>query len=261
MVATHTSTQAAYFITQQSQAVPSCCWSRWRAVIESLYANGLTPLQLVESCGFSYAMVVRYALGLSSNGGAVSVFASDTFYGWVALAAARHLLHGGASVNIFTLPNCKHEGQGPMAHLLPPLVSDGASKITWEDPRKFGHVLATVEGSHNVLCGLSDANRSYLPWLESFVAFMNESAIPVHAVGTPLGLSPDGEALGVGFLYASSTLSLGLPLDVLNAHPEIIGRHYLCDLLWGLTHYHELGYRGDPLFAEQPVIRLSCCDG
>jgi hypothetical protein len=85
---------------------------------------------------------------------------------------------------------------------------------------------------------------------------MNESAVPAHAIGTPVGISPDKRFIENEALYASSTLSLGLPLEALNHNTDLIGRHYLCDMSWGLQQYRQVGFDGTPLFAEQPVVRL-----
>jgi NAD(P)H-hydrate repair Nnr-like enzyme with NAD(P)H-hydrate epimerase domain len=224
-------------------------------VLGSLKQLGLSPIQLVESAGFSYAMVARYALGLSSNQAAITVFASDTIYGWIALAGARHLLNGGAQVNVVLLPCIEEMRSGPGYGLLGPLLAHGANLIEWPDPLSFELVASVVERCHNVMCGTSDA-EGIARWVQSLTSFMNESAVPVHVVGTPPGLDPKSGALCKDALYASSTLSLALPLNALQANTDIIGRHYLCDLSWGLNHYRRLNYLGDPLFAEQPVTRI-----
>ena len=85
---------------------------------------------------------------------------------------------------------------------------------------------------------------------------MNESAVPVHTVGCPLGPNLESAEVERQELYASSTLSLGLPLTALGANPDLVGRHYLCDLSLAASTYREAGFLGRPLFAEQPVIKL-----
>jgi hypothetical protein len=210
---------------------------------------------MVEACGFSSAMVVRFALGLSSLGGVVTVIASDSFFGWVSIACARHLLNGGSSVRIVMIPNEDQE-VSPMNSLLPVAARLGADIYYWNNPSEVSHVLKIVESSHNVLCGLSDASDSVRPWGRVVIDCMNESAVPAHAIGTPVGISPDKRFIENEALYASSTLSLGLPLEALNHNTDLIGRHYLCDMSWGLQQYRQVGFDGTPLFAEQPVVRL-----
>jgi hypothetical protein len=214
---------------------------------------------MVEACGFSSAMVVRFALGLSSVGGAVTVFASDSFFGWVTLACARHLLNGGASVHIIIIPN-QAAASVPLQCLLPAAERLGGCVHEWSEPHNYLEIVEIVERSHNVLCGVSDGGDSILPWSTHISDFMNESAVPVHVVGTPLGLTPRRGPNGQEPLYASSTLSLGLPLNVLHHDPDLLGRHYLSDMSWGLQQYAELGFKGEPLFAEQPVVKLVTLD-
>lgn len=245
----------APFLTQDGTPVPTCPWHTWHAIKADLVQYGLSSLQMAEACGFSSAMVVRFALGLSSLGGVVTVLASDSFYGWVSLACARHLLNGGSSVRIVMIPSGE-QGTSPVSALLPIAARLGADIHYWNDPRDVNHVLQIVESSHNVLCGLSDAGASSRAWSRSVIECMNESAVPAHAIGTPVGISPDKRIIEDEALYASSTLSLGLPLEALNHNSDLVGRHYLCDMSWGRQQYLQVGLNGAPLFAEQPVIRL-----
>jgi NAD(P)H-hydrate repair Nnr-like enzyme with NAD(P)H-hydrate epimerase domain len=223
--------------------------------MHDLETLGMTHLQTVEACGFSSAMVVRYALGLSSNGGTVTVLASDSFFGWIALACARHLLNGGSSVHLIIVPSGETSSD-PLQRLLLAAEKLGGHVHRWDTPQAYDYIADTIERSHNVLCGLGDAGDFARPWSREVIEFMNESAIPVHAIGSPLGLAPDRGAWCSELLYASSTLSIGLPFQALHHDPDLIGRHYLCDVSWGLKQYTQLGYQGEPLFAEQPVIRL-----
>ncbi len=210
---------------------------------------------MVEACGFSSAMVIRFALGLSSLGAAVTVLASDSFFGWVSVACARHLLNGGSSVSLILVPGSDTVSD-PMQRLVSTVAKLGGHVYEWPTPQSCAEVVERIEGCHNVVCGLSDAGEASVPWARQVIEFMNESAIPVHAIGTPLGLAPDRGQCTPEFLYASSTLSLGLPLEALYHDSDLIGRHYLCDMCWGLQQYSKLGFSGEPLFAEQPVIRL-----
>jgi NAD(P)H-hydrate repair Nnr-like enzyme with NAD(P)H-hydrate epimerase domain len=255
MIGVAAQTESTTFLTQNGDTVPCCSWETWTQTAHSLHTNGLSPLQMVEACGFSSAMVIRFALGLSSSGGTVTVLASDSFFGWVTLACARHLLNGGSSVHLVIIPS-GGEASSPFQCLVPVAVKMGGHLYRWRDPKNYGELTEIIESSHNVLCGLSDGGAGVSEWSKNVIDFMNESAIPVHAVGSPLGLAPDRSVVQRECLYASSTLSLGLPLEVLHHDCDLIGRHYLCDMSWGLRHYKELGFTGEPLFAEQPVIKL-----
>lgn len=248
--------RAASFLTQNGDVVPACSWEIWSHALQDLQACGLTPLQMVEGCGFSSAMVIRFALGLSSSGGTVTALVSDSFFGWVTLACARHLLNGGASVRLVVIPERRATSE-PWQRLLLAAERLGGHVHEWSTPQNSTEVAEMVESCHNVVCGLSDAGDTILPWTRMVVEFMNESAIPVHSIGTPLGLCPKTGPFGSDLLYASSTLSLGLPFEALYHDRDLIGRHYLCDMSWGLKRYTQLGFKGEPLFAEQPVIRLA----
>ncbi len=248
--------RAISFLTQNGDIVPACSWETWSHALQDLQECGLNPLQMVEACGFSSAMVIRFALGLSSSGGTVTALASDSFFGWVTLACARHLLNGGASVHLVVIPGRSATSE-PWQRLLLAAERLGGHVHEWNISQNCTEVAEKVESCHNVVCGLSDAGDTILPWTRKIIEFMNESAIPVHTIGTPLGLSPHRGPCGSDLLYASSTLSLGLPFEALYHDPDLIGRHYLCDMSWGLKRYTQLGFKGEPLFAEQPVIRLA----
>jgi hypothetical protein len=140
--------------------------------------------------------------------------------------------------------------------LLHTLQARGAEIYRWDEV-VWADVGPIVESSHNVLCGLSDAPDTLLPWAELFTNDMNESAIPVHTVGAPTGFDLHGIHPHPFKLFASSTLSIGLPLEPLMQEPHLLGRHYLADAGWRLDTYRQTNFKGAPLFAEQPVVKLS----
>jgi hypothetical protein len=199
-------------------------------------------------------MVVRFALGLSAEGGIVTVFAADSFYGWVTLACARHLMNAGTdALAVLTADN--HQSPECQA-LLPALLHRGADVVLWPDGELPAVVNEVIEGSHNVICGLADGPSAITHQRTSFTSMLNESHVPVHVVGCPIGPDLGTEQMTQAPLYASSTLSLGLPLRALNVNPDLVGRHYLCDLSLALGSYRQFGYDGPPLFAEQPVVKI-----
>ena len=244
------------FSTQDGKEVPTCSFDQWQR-ITTLGSDdeGLAPLQVVEGCGFSMAMVVRFALGHSANGGNITVFASDSVYGWIVLAAARHLLNAGSSLEI-VVPAARLPTSDNGKRLLRTLAARGASVRLWDAPL-WNTVANIVESSHNVLCGLSDLEREIGRWTQEFTEQMNESAVPVHVVGAPTGLNLDGSTNNRAQLFASSTLSIGLPLEPLSKSPDLLGRHYLADAGWSIAAYRNISFEGPPLFAEQPVVRLA----
>lgn len=243
------------FLTREGEPVPECSWVDWCALMaRGQEQDDISPLQAVETAGFSMAMVLRFALGHTASGGVLSVFAADSFFGWTAVAAARHLLNAGCELRVL-LPQFTTDFSPLFTQLLTPLDQRGATLYGWSSP-EWGEIHGVVESSHAVLCGLADAQRVIAPFHNSFAIQMNESRVPVHCVGAPLGLSPEVTP-GVGEkLFASSTLSIGVPLASLKNGSDMIGRHYLCDAGWSSNDYAQLGFTGRPFFCEQPVIQL-----
>jgi hypothetical protein len=91
---------------------------------------------------------------------------------------------------------------------------------------------------------------------------LNEAATPVHCVECPGGLNPDTGTAQTDVLYASSTLSLGLPLLGLHAGREYTGRHYVCDTscpraLISAVFGAEAAEAYPRVFGEQPVVQVS----
>ena len=214
----------------------------------------LSPLQIIEGCAYSCAMVVRFALGHTADKGSITVFAGDSFFGCIALAAARHLLNSGAQVKV-VIPHPSSEFSHDFTKLLIPFdVRDGAL-FGWNDPT-WGELSELVENSHNVLCGFSDAGTINPRYHTNFALNMNESRVPVHCIGAPIGVCTEIVPHVQEQLFASSTLSLGLPLSSLEKNDDLVGRHYLCDIGWALSDYRHYELHGPPLFAEQPVIQL-----
>jgi NAD(P)H-hydrate repair Nnr-like enzyme with NAD(P)H-hydrate epimerase domain len=240
--------------------VPTVSYSLWEMKLAQLTQQGLSAAQLVEGGGYSLALVVRSALGLTAAGGSVTVFASDSFYGWVSLAAARHLVNGGAAV-VVVVPapttSLSTTSSQVFESLLSSLLATGAQCGMWEIPT-WEHVGSVVEQSHNVVFGLADAETSLHDYLVRVGEEMNESRVPVHAVGAPYGLRLAETHRSDSELFASSTLSLGLPLTAIAHTGDLLGRHYLADLSWNLDWYRALGLQGEALFSSQPVIRVSC---
>jgi hypothetical protein len=214
----------------------------------------LSALQIIEGCGYSCAMVVRFALGHTADKGSITVFASDSFYGCIALAAARHLLNSGALVKV-VIPHPSSEFSNDFTKLLIPFDIRGGALFGWSNPA-WGELSELVDNSHNVLCGFADAGKIDPLYHTNFALNMNESRVPVHCIGAPIGASNQLAPNVQEQLFASSTLSLGLPLTVLEKNHDLVGRHYLCDIGWALSDYHQREVQGPSLFAEQPVIQL-----
>lgn len=223
-----------------------------RAVVDTF---GVSPTQIAEAAGYSMAMVVRYALGLSAREGRVCVIARDGLQGLVALATLRHLVNGGAAGAALISAS----GQPRSAELeaqLRPLRAMGVPIEDLEPLYEGGFLDKILADCHNVLWGASDPAANALPNFAGIIGVLNEGRTPVHAVELPAGIDPDtGASLGTA-LFASSTLSLGAPLLGLDAGRDRVGRHYVCDSSISKELFDGAGVPWAPIFAEQPVVQI-----
>lgn len=211
----------------------------------------LTESEIVEASSYSFAMVVRFALGLSALEGQVGVLVGDCLGGKVALACARHLLNGGALVRVF-LPASSESIGSETKRALKYLERVGVDITYGITPEELKTALPTF---HNVLCGLFSGMESANEFAK-IVDVLNDAQTPIHAVEAPLGVNVDtGESLGTP-LFASSTLSLGLPLSGLSIGSDYVGRHYLCDTSIPFEIYEDVKVPISSMFSEQPVQQI-----
>lgn len=226
---------------------------RWQA--ESLL---LAESRRVEGASFSFAMVVRYALGLTAEGGTIGALVRDCRAGHIVIATMRHLLNAGAAgAQIVVISEPGIEQSDEMAEQLMVVGKLGANIFDYEPSGTNEDFESLLKGCHNLLVGTYCAEKrssdaAILPLIE----ILNEFPTPGHCVEMPFGVDPDTGIAGPGAMYASSTLSLGLPLAGCEAGHDHLGRHYVADFGLTLEQYREVGYEGSALFADQPVVQL-----
>lgn len=222
----------------------------------------LSPLQISEAAGFSMAMVVRYALGLEAAGGQVVGLARDCISGAVTAATLRHLANSGANVMI-GIESEPGEITPDTSAISKAYISQLEALNAIEVPIFLFHQVpkedleTCVNNSHNIIMGLYDEredNNAKELW--PVIDILNESATPIHCIGSPLELDSDSGKSLKNPLYASSTLSLGVPFKGFESAKDLIGRHYVCDISIpvALREKHKIG--GDGLFSEQPVVSV-----
>lgn len=217
---------------------------------------GLRPSQVAEAASYSFAMVIRYALGLSAAGGKVCGVVTDTLNGWIVLATIRHLVTSGADAHlIFFMDPAVHTEE--IAEQLKPLEKMGVPMDHWSVFCDGDGVVDLIESCHNVLCGLYRSSQLPDDNERTFLKILNELSIPVHTVEAPPGVDGDSGRGADYALFASSTLSLGVPLTGLHAGKDFVGRHYVCDVSFpqALLQLHGLAF--PPLFSDQPVVQLT----
>lgn len=217
---------------------------------------GLTAAQYCEAASYSMAMVVRYALGLTAEGGKVTGLIADTRAGWVALGTLRHLQNCGAGVHLITLPD-PEQGSADLKLQLKPLLKSGAQLHPWSLLIDKNPLISELfSTSHNIICGLYDPSNDNKLQHPELVQTLNDLSTPIHCIEAPLGINEDDGKPGAEPLFASSTLSLGAPFTGLFWGHQYVGRHYLCDVSLSPHVYSQAGFDLSLLFAEQPVVQI-----
>jgi len=223
----------------------------------------LSESRSIEGAAFSFAMVVRYALGLSADGGTIGALVRDCRAGHVVLATVRHLLNAGAAgAQVVLISDTNLDGspipQSPeMIEQLTLVGKLGANVFDYEASSNNEDFEQLLKGCHNLLVGTySNQPRPSDATLGLLIEVLNELPTPGHCVEMPFGVHSETGVVSSGAMFASSTLSLGLPLSGCIKGSENLGRHYVADCGFALEQYREAGYTGSPLFADQPVVQL-----
>ncbi len=229
-----------------------------RAQLDTMFLEledqyGLSAPQYCEAASYSMAMVVRYALGLSAEGGKVTGLIADTRAGWIALGTLRHLQNCGAAVHIVTF-QAGSQSSPNFDLQLKPLLKGGAQVHDYQS--NLGLVSGLLTSSHNIICGLYDSRVENKSNQGEIARTLNDLRTPIHCIECPVGLDVDSGDVGAEPLFASSTLSLGAPLAGLYRGHEYVGRHYLCDVSFAPQLYEQAGFDLSLLFAEQPVLQI-----
>ncbi|MCB0318733.1 MAG: hypothetical protein KDD56_08240 [Bdellovibrionales bacterium] len=241
------------FVTKAGLKFPGFSSNSIKSMIESLQEElFITEIQTCEAAAYSFAMVIRFALGLSAEGGSVVAFVDDTLAGKVVLSTLRHLRNSGAVCQLMCLNN-PNESSDSFKHLIKPLEVMKIAINQVSDSYTIKQAVAEATNSHNVLYGLFTSTNDKVFNINSE---LNELSTPIHAVYCPTGINPDTGASIKDPLFASSTLSLGAPLVGLNKGKDYAGRHYLCDISLPREVYSREGFDLSPLFSEQPVFQI-----
>ncbi len=221
---------------------------------------GISPEQMVEAASYSMAMVVRFALGLSADGGRVAALVRDNLAGHTALATIRHLVNSNSDAIVFYFGELPSAGSDALKRQLAPLEHMGVQVLPLNAASK-AQALETIASCHNLLFGLCDiedtGSFSQDKFLRECSADLNEMSTPIHAVELPSGIHPTTGAATGEPIFASSTISLGAAVTGTYHAADNVGRHYVCDISLTKTLYTRLGIdSAGALFAEQPVVQI-----
>ncbi len=223
--------------------------------LEQKERYAISMLQVSEAAAFSFAMVIRHALGTFAKDGVVSAIVGSSLAGAVVAATARHLTNAGATLRVFVLDQ---EALEPATKEQLTILSKLSVEVYQVRGRRgFTDVVDSFDSAHTVLWGMHGSSRDSEEVSAQFTERLNEHTVPVHTVDSPPGIDPTtGERVGT-VLYASSTLSLGMVLSGLFRANTFVGRHYICDALIPATLYQAVDLSLGELFSEQPVIKIT----
>lgn len=243
------------FYTKAGLAFPGVTRSKSEELRRELYSEfGITPTQIAEAASYSMAMVVRFALGLSAQGGRVCALFRDCLGGYIALATARHLVNAGCDATlIFT-----GDDSNPSSELqaqLKTLDRMGLTCTIWNSSGQNEAITELLGECHNCIVGLFDPSKEADPFDSNITDVINEVSTPLYAVEAPLGVDVDS-GVSNNPVFASCTLSLGIPYVGLHPGHEYVGRHYLCDISLTRELYKKVELNLAPVFAEQPVQQI-----
>jgi YjeF-related protein N-terminus len=245
--------------TNYGEVIPLCGTVEWTTATDLTLSQDLAPaLQIAENAAFAWAMVVRNALGLNCSGGQVTALVRENLFGLVTLATARQLLNSGCRLTVVV--DCSATGplRDTFQGYLTAVARRGAIVETHPGFQSWIEGSLRRLDSHMIL--FAPDSPSELPVEGRYSRLcesLNDAQTPVHTIGWPAGIDPDTGRITGEALYASSTLSIGAPLRGLADTSDYVGRHYLADAQWDRGLYASLGYDGEPLFREQPIIRLN----
>ncbi len=235
--------------------IPAVGLKEFSAMLDSLLELGVTTPQICEAASFSFAMVVRVALGLSAEAAKVVALVRSGLGSATTLAAVRHLVNAGTAAHILTVGDALEDPDIELQSR--PLQKMGVPFTPWSGAADHDAAADLIASSHAALCGLFDVKAEPIPFIAEVSQVLNELRTPIHCVQSPIGINPETGAKLSNPLFASSTLSLGIPLTGLAAGKDYCGRHYLCDISFTEEIYRAKS-TGDTgrLFSEQPVVQI-----
>lgn len=214
---------------------------------------GVLPLQSAEAAAYSLAMVVRMALGMFARDGRICAVVDDSFEGSIAMAATRHLVNGGAAAELILLaPPSTLSADASRQHSILQAMGIASQQVT--ETAEEGPLAQQISSAQHLIVGL--AHTVVHPHLAGLVELLNDANAPIHVLSVPCGVNPESGELTSSPLYASSTLSLGVPLQGLSSAAELVGRHFLCDVSFTTPIYRTEGDDLSAIFSEQPVLQL-----
>ena len=261
------------FLTKTGIIIESVDYNSYKTMLSELRSKyHINDFQIVESASFSMAMIVRYALGLSSLGGGSVGFVNDSLCGAITLGTLRHIHHGGGVVKLFVYGNENTVFSDIFSSQLNSLKAFSVEIVYIENIDEIEDVFKYLKSdAHNFILGTDyeiflnssvptntftaqNTSQNQINFLNQLIELFNDCAIPVHVIESPPGIDKNSGKVVYTPLYASSTLSLGIPLNGLYKGNDFVGRHYVCDISMPLS---DINGNRIVIFDEQPVVQIT----
>ncbi|MCB0337260.1 MAG: hypothetical protein KDD62_13170, partial [Bdellovibrionales bacterium] len=148
------------FHTESGQLVPGLEPQQLHDCIEKLEKEyGYSTRQIVEVASYSFAMVVRVALGFSAHQARALCLCSDSLAGWITLACARQLQNAGTECELFIQKTSAD--LSPTARELLQYFRETHSEVNIVENYEFHELDAQrVQSYHLALSGLVNLNST-----------------------------------------------------------------------------------------------------
>ncbi len=209
-----------------------------RIMIEDL---GITLERMMENTGRNLATLALRRFSPAS----VTVLAGPGGNGGGGLVAARHLANRGVAVTVTTTRDPATFTPVPAAQ------ADILERIGVPfspDPTPADLIIDAVIGY-----SISGNPRGRAAGL---IRWANATETPVLALDGPSGLDLTTGRAGDPTITATATMTLAMPKQGLNDHPEVVGELYLADISVPPSVYRAFGLQVGNLFAPGYVVRV-----
>jgi NAD(P)H-hydrate epimerase len=217
---------------------------------------GLSLVRMMENAGAALAELARTILGGDVGGRRLTVLAGLGGNGGGGLVAARHLLSGGAEVELRLTGGV--ERMAPVAreqlHILEELGCPGATGRSRGRPGVRGARPSQVpELFLDAILGYSQQGA---PRGAAAELIAQTTAAPTISLDVPSGLELATGRVLEPAVGALATLTLAAPKDHLRNHEELVGELFLADISIPQAVFARAGVAYSTPFARGPIVRV-----
>lgn len=218
---------------------------------------GIDPLQTMENAGRNLAMLAKRHLDDDIIDRSIVLLIGPGNHAGVGLAAARHLLNGGAWVQIL-LSHPSVDYTGVAARQLVTLRAMDAP-LAWAEE---GWELPPADLVLDIILG-GELDADPQGKARDLIQLANSSVAPILSLDAPSGLDITRGQLYTPHIRAAATLALALPKAGLisGAGQSACGDLYVADVGVPPQLYASLGLEVPMLFARDSIYPICVLDG